>query len=67
MSLAGRQEVATYAGDITLAPSCLATIRQKDALGVLYNYRAVVLADGGGYFYLQTDPDDLTVGWLEHR
>lgn len=67
MSVAGRQEVAPYTGEITLAPSCLATIRQKDALGVLYNYRAVVLADGSGYLYLQTDPADLTVGWLEHR
>ncbi len=26
---------------------------------------AVVLADGGGYLSLQTDPDDLTIGWLE--
>ncbi len=67
MSVAGRQEVAPYAGEITVAPSCLATIRQKDGLGVLYNYRAVLLADGGGYVYLQTDADDLTVGWLEHR
>jgi hypothetical protein len=34
---------------------------------VAYNYRAVVLADGSGYLYLQTDPDDLTVGFLEHE
>lgn len=67
MSVAGRLEVAPYTGEITLAPSCLATIRQKDALGVLYNYRAVVLADGSGYLYLQTDPADMTVGWLEQR
>jgi hypothetical protein len=58
-------EEATYAGRITVEPSCLATIRQRDSLGRPYSYRAVVLGDGGGYLYLQTDPDDLTVGWLE--
>jgi hypothetical protein len=38
-----------------------------DSLGVAYNYRAVVLADGSGYLYIQTDPNDLTVGYLEHQ
>ena len=66
-SVAGRQEEAPYSGSLSVAPSCLATIHQKDGQGVLYNYRAVLLANGSGYFYLQTDPDDLTVGWLEHR
>ncbi|MFN9620071.1 MAG: hypothetical protein ACK55X_10210 [Synechococcaceae cyanobacterium] len=67
MSVAGRQELASYGGSLRVAPSCLATIQQKDSQGVLYNYRAVLLANGGGYVYLQTDPDDLTIGWLEHR
>jgi len=58
-------EEATYRGTIAVEGSCLATIRQRDSLGRAYNYRAIVLGDGGGYLYLQTDPDDLTVGWLE--
>jgi hypothetical protein len=58
-------EEATYKGAITVERSCLATVNQRDSLGRPYNYRAIVLGDGGGYLYLQTDPDDLTVGWLE--
>ncbi|MFM7314107.1 MAG: hypothetical protein ACKO0M_13235 [Cyanobium sp.] len=58
-------EQATYEGTIKVEPSCLATIRQRDSVGRPYNYRAIVLGDGSGYLYLQTDPDDLTVGWLE--
>lgn len=58
-------EEATYTGSIEVTPDCLATVRQQDSLGVNYNYRAVVLADRSGYLYLQTDPNDLTVGWLE--
>lgn len=58
------QEV-TYSGSIEVQPDCLATIRQRDSLGVTYNYRAIVLADGAGYLYLQTDPDDVTVAFLE--
>jgi len=27
----------------------------------------VVLAGGGGYFYLQTDPTNLTLGLLQHQ
>jgi len=62
-----RIEEATYSGTITVGADCLATVKQTDSLGVAYNYRAVVLADGSGYLYLQTDPDDLTVGFLEHE
>jgi hypothetical protein len=62
-----RIEEATYSGTITVAADCLATVKQTDSLGVAYNYRAVVLADGTGYLYLQTDPDDITVGYLEHQ
>lgn len=60
-------EESTYSGSIRVSPDCLATVAQKDSLGVPYNYRAVVLADGSGYLYIQTDPDDLTVGYLEHQ
>jgi len=62
-----RIEEATYSGTITVGTDCLATVKQTDSLGVAYNYRAVVLADGSGYLYIQTDPDDLTVGYLEHQ
>lgn len=62
-----RIEEATYSGNLVMGANCLATIRQRDSLGVAYNYRAVVLADGSGYIYLQTDPDDLTLGYLEHQ
>jgi hypothetical protein len=58
-------EEATYSGSINVQPDCLATIRQRDSLGVTYNYRAIVLADGSGYLYLQTDPDDVTVAFLQ--
>jgi hypothetical protein len=59
-----RVEEATYSGTITVRPDCLATLRQRDSLGTVYNYRAIVLADGSGYLYLQTDPDDVTAAVL---
>jgi hypothetical protein len=62
-----RIEEATYSGTITVEPSCLATIKEKDSLGVPYSYRAVVLADGRGYLYIQTDPNNLSVGYMEHQ
>jgi len=66
-SYGSRIEEATYSGTISVAADCLATVKETDSLGVAYNYRAVVLADGSGYLYLQTDPNDLTVGFLEHQ
>ena len=44
-------------------------VQQGDALGVGYSYRALVVAGhkrqgARGYFYLQRNPNDLTVGWL---
>jgi len=62
-----RIEEATYSGTISVGADCLATVKETDSLGVAYNYRAVILADGSGYLYLQTDPDELTVGFLEHE
>ncbi len=64
-SYAGVQQSASYSGSASVASNCLGTIVQRDSEGVAYNYRAVVMADGSGYFYLQTDPEDLTVGWLQ--
>jgi len=66
-SYGSRIEEATYSGTISVGADCLATVKETDSLGVAYNYRAVVLADGSGYLYLQTDPNDLTVGYLEHQ
>lgn len=58
-------EEATYSGTIEVQPDCLATIKQTDSLGKPYNYRAIVLADGSGYLYLQTDPDEVSVAHLQ--
>jgi len=60
-------EEATYTGTIRVGSDCLATLQERDSLGVVYNYRAILLADGSGYLYLQTDPGDVTVGYLEHE
>jgi hypothetical protein len=59
-------EEATYRGTLKVGPDCLATIHQRDSLDVDWNYRGIVLADGSGYLYLQTDRDDLNVGYIEH-
>ena len=40
---------------------------QRDSAGASYNYKVVLLANGGGYVYLQTDPDNLTLGLLQHQ
>ena len=58
-------EEATYRGTLQVAPDCLATIQQRDSLDIDWNYRGIVLADGSGYLYLQTDKDDVNVGYLE--
>ena len=59
-------EEATYRGTMQVTPDCLATIHQRDSLDVDWNYRGIVLADGSGYLYLQTDKDDVNVGYLQH-
>ena len=66
-SYGGRLERAGYSGRLQLGGDCLATLAQRDALGTAYNYRVVVLAGGGGYFYLQSDPANLTLGLLQHQ
>ena len=63
----GRQLQATYSGRLEIGPDCLGRMVQRDSLGNSYAYRVVVRADGGGYVYLQTDPDDLTLGLLQRQ
>jgi hypothetical protein len=55
---------STYRGTLTSDSACLATIEKTDSLGNRYRYRGIVLSDGGGYAYLQTDPQRLSVGML---
>jgi hypothetical protein len=70
MSTNGMGDTVSYGGSLKLDPgSCWGSLQQRDSLGVGYSYRALVV--GGhkqqgarGYFYLQRNPDDLTVGWL---
>jgi len=50
---------------LQVGPDCLATIHQRDSLDVDWNYRGIVLADGSGYLYLQTDKDDVNIGYIE--
>lgn len=64
-SYGGRQERAGYSGQVQLGADCLGRLRQRDALGFSYDYRVVVLSSGSGYFYLQSDPDNLTLGLLQ--
>lgn len=66
-SYGGQPEQATYSGRLRVDPDCLGRMVQRDSRGVTYNYRVLLLAHGGGYFYLQTDPDDLTLGLLQHQ
>ena len=66
-SYAGRQDRAAYSGNLKLAASCLGSMTQRDSAGASYNYKVVLLANGGGYVYLQTDPDNLTLGLLQHQ
>lgn len=66
-SYGGQQEQVTYSGRLRVGQDCLGRMVQRDSKGVTYNYRVLVLANGGGYFYLQTDPDDLTLGLLQRQ
>lgn len=67
-SYAGVGETASYSGSLQLdRGSCWGTLREVDARQTTYNYRALVVrgrSGARGYLYLQTDPDDLSVGWL---
>ena len=61
----GRQEQASYTGDIKTQDDCWARLTETDSKGVDYNYNAVLLSGGRGYIYLQNDKNDLTLGLLE--
>jgi len=67
-SYGGVGDTASYSGRLQLNPgSCWGGLVETDAKGVKYNYRALVVNGRNGargYLYLQSDPDDLTVGWL---
>jgi len=67
-SYGGVGDTAGYTGRLQLdADSCWGTLVENDDKGVAYNYRALVVngrSGARGYLYLQSDPDDLTVGWL---
>ena len=67
-SYGGVGDTAGYSGRLQLdARSCWGSVIEKDDKGVAYNYRALVVngrSGARGYLYLQTDPDNLTVGWL---
>jgi hypothetical protein len=66
-SYGGKREQAPYTGSLTLEADCLGRLREVDGLGGVYNYRVVLLASGAGYLYIQSDPADLTVGYLAHQ
>ena len=61
----GRQEQASYSGEIKTQDDCWARLTEADSKGVDYNYNAVLLSGGRGYIYLQNDATDLTLGLLE--
>ena len=66
-SYGGQSEQAPYKGSLNLEAHCLGRLREVDGLGGVYNYRVVLLASGAGYLYIQSDPGDLTVGYLAHQ
>lgn len=61
----GKGEVAAYQGQFTQDDNCIGRIRQQDDRGVTYAYATILRSDGGGYAYLQTQGDDLTVALVE--
>ncbi len=70
ISTNGMGETVRYSGSLQLKPSsCWGELQERDSQGNSYRYRALVVSGhkrsgARGYFYLQRDPDDLTVGWL---
>ena len=66
-SYGGKRQQAPYTGSLNLEDHCLGRLREVDGLGGVYNYRVVLLASGAGYLYIQSDPGDLTVGYLAHQ
>jgi len=69
-SYGGVGETASYTGSLNLdADSCWGQLQEQDDRGQTYRYRTLQVngrQGARGYLYLQSDPDDLTVGWLVH-
>lgn len=63
----GNYDEVNYSGSFEVSPDCWGTLVEVDNEGTLYHYQVVIQAEGAGYFYLQTDPDDLTGAYLEHQ
>ena len=67
-SYGGVGDTVSYTGRLQLDPgSCWGGLVERDAKGVNYTYRALMVngrSGARGYLYLQSDPDNLTVGWL---
>lgn len=67
-SYGGIGDTVTYNGTLQLdRDSCWGRLQELDSKGQAYNYRALVVngrQGARGYIYLQSDPSDLTVGWL---
>jgi hypothetical protein len=65
---AGVGDSVGYTGQLRLdAGSCWGTLVEQDQKGVAYTYRALLVnghRGARGYLYVQTDPNDLSVGWL---
>lgn len=61
-SYAGQPENMHYAGQFALEQDCTGSLKETDQQGNQYNYRVIV--SGQGYYYLQTDPGDLTGAYL---
>lgn len=62
----GKSEQASYSGRLTVQADCFGLLTETDSKGTQYNYRSVLLTGRRGYVYLQSDPQDLTLGLLEH-
>jgi len=64
----GVGDTAAYSGRLQLEPnSCWGDLVERDARGVDYTYRALIVPGRNGargYLYLQRDANDLSVGWL---
>lgn len=63
-SYAGGPQYGRYTGTFDLKPDCTGSLLEIDTRGERFDYRVVVAGPGKGYYYLQTDPNDLTGAYL---
>ena len=59
-----RSETVSYTGTFDVAPNCWGLLSEIDSQGVRYHYVVQIDPLARGYWYLQTDPTDLTVAYL---